>query len=82
MLKAYTDGVQEHQPAIFTILHDRFAAMLIACDYILITAVWQRRDLQHFLDDPAEEVLRNDPLFGFARSGVRSYADCTASLPV
>ena len=71
MLKAYTDGVQqEHQPAIFTILHDRFAGDIDRfVDYILDYSLFGNEEmLQHFLDDPAEEVLRNDPLFGFARS--------------
>lgn len=71
MLKAYTDGMQqEHQPAIFTILHDRFAGDIDRfVDYILDYSLFGNEEmLHHFLDDPTEEVLRNDPLFGFARS--------------
>ena len=71
MIKAYTAGVeQEHHPAIFSLLHDRFCGDTDRfVDHLLDGSLFgNEENLQHFLDDPDEEILRNDPLFQFARS--------------
>ncbi len=71
MLKAYTDGVQQAlQPTIFTVLHDRFSGDIDRfVDHLLDHSLFGNAEaMQQFMEHPSPESLRNDPLFGFARS--------------
>ena len=71
MITAYSCNVsKEHQPEIFTLLHDRFGGDVDQfVDHLLDHSLFGNGEKLHqFLADPDAETLRNDPLFSFTRS--------------